>query len=126
MAIAFASSVSAWRSDNVITSAIVCCCAQDDTSAAVVALNLSPWEPDSAMVRPRWCAFTGAFRIHGKQNERSFPAPMASESGPAEFKNVLKAPASLFDFDVYEAAVYARGAATACASQYALASLGCR
>jgi len=45
-----------------------------------------------------------------------FARELPSESDPADFKNFLKALSSLFDFDVYKAVVYARGAA-ACASQ---------
>ena len=53
------------------------------------------------------------------------PPKLPSESNPADFKNFLKAPSSLFDFGVDKAVVYARGA-TACASQRALAMSGFR
>jgi hypothetical protein len=46
---------------------------------------------------------------------------LPNESNSADFKNFLKAPLSLFDFDVYRAALYARSA-TACASQQTLAT----
>jgi hypothetical protein len=54
-----------------------------------------------------------------------FARELPSESNPADFKNFLKAPSPLSDFDVYKAVVYARGA-TACASQRALATSGFR
>ena len=82
-----ASSVSAWRSDNVIASAIA--------SGAVVAPNLSPWEPDSAKARPRWCAFAGALRIRGVQNEPPFRPRIAKRKQPSRFRKFLESPVAV-------------------------------
>jgi hypothetical protein len=73
------------------------------------------------VVRVRW----GLSHLWRSKMSVSFACELPSESNPAGFKNFLKAPSSSFDFDVYKAMVYARGA-MACVSQLALATWGLR